>query len=231
MVQMSLILGDCLEEMKKIPDKSIDCVITDPPYFIGFSSFGKTSNRQDWGNHTLLVHLFDSIFTEFKRMLKKNGKLFVFCDWRTYPSFYLASTKYFNIPNLIVWDYNWIKAGTHFRFSHEFILYGIMEETEGPEDRTISDVWHIKPINFTIERNHQAEKPLEIIDKMLNVSTKENQTILDPFMGSGTTGVACKRLNRNFIGIEIDPKYFEIAKRRIEAVPERLNFFVKEAKK
>ena len=78
------------------------------------------------------------------------------------------------------------------------------------------DVWRIKPINFTDKNKlHNAQKPVELCEKAILNSSKENETVLDTFMGCGTTGVACKKLNRNFIGIELDKKYFDIAEKRI----------------
>jgi len=180
-LKMHLIQGDCLEILPKIESRSIDCIITDPPYFIGFKSSavkeGTTSGRQDWGNHTMLTPLFDRIFKEYERILKRNGRVFMFTDWRTYPTLYFSAAKFMRISNMIVWDYGWIKAGTQFRFTHELILHTTMPETKSPKNRSLSDVWRIKPINFTQKRHHQAEKPTAVIDVMLKNTTKEGDTI------------------------------------------------------
>jgi len=208
--------GDALELLQDIPNNSIDTVITDPPYFIGFNSSAKEGGRQDWGNHTMLTPLFDILYKEFVRILKKDGRIFMFTDWRTYPTLYMSASKHIRVSNLIVWDYGWIKAGTQFRFTHELILHGTMPEAKSPKNRSTSDVWRIKPINFTVERRHPAEKPVEIIQKMLRETTEEGDLILDCFAGSGTTAEACKLLNRDYICIEINEDYFNVANERLK---------------
>ena len=125
--------------------------------------------------------------------------------------------KYFNIKNLIVWDYEWIKAGSHYRFSHEFIIYAIQGDAKRKFSASERDVWRIRPINFTSkEKLHNAQKPLELVQKMIVNSSNGNDVVLDTFMGSGTTAVACIETNRNYIGFEIDENYYRTALRRIE---------------
>jgi len=207
---------DCLEELPKIEDNSIDCIITDPPYFIGFNSSAKEGGRQDYGNFTMLKPLFSILFKEFERILKPDGRVFMFTDWRTYPIVNICASEFMRVSNLIVWDYGWIKAGTQFRFTHEFIVHATMHKAKSPKDRAMSDVWRIKPINFTTKRNHPAEKPVEIIRRMLKECTEEGDLILDCFMGSGTTAIACKQLNRNFLGFEINQRYIDTYNSRLE---------------
>ncbi len=215
---INLIKGNCIEELKDIENESVDCIITDPPYCIGASSNGTKSNFTD----TLMLEpFFDKIFSEFKRVLKNGGVIYLNTDWRTYPLLYPIFTKYFKMPNLIVWDYKWIKAGIYYRFRHEFIMYGIKENKKRSFDGGQADIWDIRCINYTNLKTklHQAQKPIELIEKILFNETKEGDIVLDAFMGSGTTGVACKLNNRKFIGIEIDDKMFEVAKNRIAKAP------------
>jgi len=207
---------DCLEGLKQIDDKSIDCVITDPPYFLGFKSTGKELGREDWGNQSLLAPIFDALFKELARVLKPNGRVFMFTHWKTYPALYLSAIKHIRVSNLIVWDFGWIKAGRQFRFTHELVLHATMPEAKSPKNRGTSDVWRIKPVNHTRPRFHLAEKPVEIIRKMLEETTEPGDLILDCFMGSGTTAVACKQMNRDFIGFEIRQDFVDIANKRLE---------------
>lgn len=206
---------DCLEGIKKIPKNKVDCIITDPPYFIGFNSSAKEGGRQDWGSHTMLKPLFNTLYKEFVRILKPTGRVFMFTDWRTYPTLYLCASKFIRVSNLIVWNYGWIKAGTQFRFTHEFILHGTMPKAKSPKNRSTSDVWEHKPVNFTVKRRHPAEKPVEIIRHMLLETTKQGDLIFDPFIGSGTTAVACKQLKRNYIGFELNEDYVKSATERL----------------
>lgn len=212
--RIQLMQGDCLELMRDIPDGAVDMVLTDPPYCIGTTSNGKQGNFTD---NNLIRPFFEILFSEYKRVCKPTAALYINTDWRTYPFLYPILQKYFDVRNLIVWDYEWIKAGAHYRFSHEFIIYCIMPECKRTFSPTERDVWRIKPINYTNKNKlHNAQKPVELCEKAIRNSTSEGEAVLDTFMGSGTTGVACVNLNRDFIGMEIDEHYFDVAKKRIE---------------
>ena len=213
MMTIQLFNGDCLEIIKEIENQSINLIVTDPPYCVGTTSNGKQGNFTD---NNLIKPFFNILFSEFKRCLKSDGAIYINTDWRTYPFLYPILQQYFNVRNCLVWDYEWIKAGSHYRFSHEFIIYCTMPDCKRNFAASERDVWRIKPINFTDKNKlHNAQKPVELCEKAILNSSKENETVLDTFMGSGTTGVACKKLNRNFIGIELDKKYFDIAEKRI----------------
>lgn len=212
---------DCLEGMKRIPDNTIDLVVTDPPYCIGTTSNGK---KGSWSDNNLIKPFFDAYFMALKRVCKHESELYINTDWRTYPFLYPIMQEYFSIKNLIVWDYEWIKAGSHYRFSHEFIIYAVKGEAKRKFKASDRDVWRIRPINFTSPKKlHNAQKPLELIRKMILNSSFEGDTVLDTFMGSGTTAVACKYLKRNFIGFEIDRGYYNIANKRLEDLEYDLN--------
>lgn len=215
MVELNRIYNeDCLEGMKRIPDNTVDLVVTDPPYCIGTTSNGQKGSFSD---NNLIRPFFDAYFRELKRVCKEKSELYINTDWRTYPFLYPIMQKYFNIKNLIVWDYEWIKAGSHYRFSHEFIVYAIQGDVKRKFSASERDVWRIRPINFTSkEKLHNAQKPLELVKKMIMNSSKESDIILDTFMGSGTTAVVCIESKRNYIGFEIDENYFKIALQRIE---------------
>ena len=214
-----VICGDSLDELKLLPAQHYKAVITDPPYFIGFNNSAKDGGgRQDLGNSTMLNPLFDALFTEIIRVLRKDGVLFMFTDWRTYPTLYNRLSRYMDIKNMIVWDFKWIKAGTHFRFSHELIVYATMPEATGPEDRTVRDVWDFKPINFTVARNHPAEKAVEIMEYMIQHCTAPGEAILDCFAGSGPTGIAAKKQNRRYTLIEINPDHVATCEKRLQEV-------------
>jgi len=192
--------ADCLEKMKEIPDKSIDLVLTDPPYGLGFEygSFNDTQNN--------LSILIKNTMPEFLRISKRTVLTCGHTNMWHYPQ-----------PT---WIMAWInEAGANmnswgFTCWQPILCYGkdpYLENRMGARqdiiyDKHISKKWI----------QHPCPKPDEFIKKLLlRCSVKETDTIFDPFMGSGTTGVACKELGRNFIGIEISPQYFEIAKNRI----------------
>ena len=135
---------------------------------------------------------------------------------------YPLINQYFIQRNLIVWDYGWIKGGYFYRFRHELIIFATNGESkrEFENNNDNSDVWNIKCINYTNKKTklHQAQKPVELIEKMILNSSHEGDTVLDCFVGSGTTCEACIKNNRHFVGFEIDEKYFNIANERIAKV-------------
>lgn len=205
---------DCLEGMKNLPDGSIDLIATDPPYCVGASSNGTKSSFTDFN---LMRPFFEQCFNEWRRILKDGGHAYCCTDWRTYPFLYPLIIKYLTVRNLIVWDFNWIKAGNFYRPTHELIIFA----TNGKSKRTFSncesDVWRVRTINYTDPNKlHPSQKSVELMERMIKNSSLEGDTVLDPFAGSATTAVACINLNRNFIGYELDEKYFDIAKKRID---------------
>ena len=210
---IKLIHGDCLLKIKDISTSSIDLVVTDPPYCIGTTSNGK---RGSWSDNNLIRPFFEQFFEELRRITKDTSEVYINTDWRTYPFLYPIMQNYFEIKNLIIWDYEWIKAGSFYRFSHEIIIYGVRENAKRRFSASERDVWRIKPINYTNKNKlHNSQKPIELIIKIIKNSSCEGDTIFDAFSGSGTTAVACLMTNRKFIGFEIDDKYFKIATDRI----------------
>ena len=205
--------ADCMDILPKIPEKSIDLVVTDPPYSIGTTS---TGHKGSWVDNNLINPFFKILRDELFRILKDKGELYINTDWRTYPFLFPIFIDKFRIPNCIVWDYEWIKAGSHYRFSYELIIYANKKEGQKRKfSASERDVWRIAPINFTGDKNHPAEKPIDLIVKMINNSSVEPDIIFDPFLGSGTTAVAAKQLGRKYIGIEMTEKYCEITVQRL----------------
>ena len=252
--------GDCLELMKDIPDKSIDAIITDPPY-------GTTTCKWD------SVIPFDKMWKQLNRIIKPNGAILLFGQ-EPFSSFLRCS----NINNYR-YDWIWDKVSTtNFANAKKMPLscYEVisvfykslptynpqMTDAKSDRIRPIS-----KPKENTSETNKQAsgktrqysenydntkrfprkiievscrlaecnslnrvhptQKPELLMEYLIKTYTNDNEVVLDFTMGSGTTGVACVNTNRNFIGMELDDKYFEIAKERIEkaiAEKERMLF-------
>lgn len=202
-MKCELINGDCLEEMKKIPDGSIDLVLTDPPYGIGKpKTTGFTKKRGDFGKYKtdkkVTKEYLDVIFR-----ISKNQVIF----GAQYYLDYLPPTK-----EMWMWDK---KTGKNYFADGELIWTSYTGTI-----RIFQHQWCgcFKDSERGIKAVHPNQKPIKVMEWCLR-KTNEGDTVLDPFMGSGTTGVACKNLNRNFIGIELDKEYYEIAKKRIEDIP------------
>ena len=206
---------DCLEGIQKIASASIDTIITDPPYFIGMTHNGKKGNYNDL---IIMKPFFDSLFSEFSRVIKENGKVYIFCDWRTYAFYYPLLLKHISVRNMLVWD-KISGPGSSYAFTHELILFA---EKDTPCMKG-SNIFRIPGFSVGAKKTngemlHPTQKPVEVIEKLITDSTKEGDLVLDCFMGSGTTAVAAKKLNRNFIGFEIQEKYITISENRLKQV-------------
>lgn len=204
-----------MEGIQKIASASIDTIITDPPYFIGMTHNGKKGNYNDL---IIMKPFFDSLFSEFSRVIKENGKVYIFCDWRTYAFYYPLLLKHISVRNMLVWD-KISGPGSSYAFTHELILF---TEKDTPYMKG-SNIFRIPGFSAGAKKTngemlHPTQKPVEVIEKLITDSTKEGDLVLDCFMGSGTTAVAAKKLNRNFIGFEIQEKYITISENRLKQV-------------
>lgn len=201
--------GDCLELMRDIPDGTVDAVVTDPPYGVGYSGRWNSDwkaihndNSLDW-----LDYLNSTIY----RVLAENAIYISFYGWPHADTF-LTSWKaaQFKPVSHLVWKKNQIGLGYWTRGQHEQAYVLVKGKPKRP-DKAASDV-----LGWTRVRKpeHPTQKPLDAMLPLMTF-TQLGDLILDPFMGSGTTGVACVKTGRRFIGIEKEPQYFEIAKKRI----------------
>jgi len=323
MPNISLLQGDCLEVLKTLEDKSVDLILTDPPYNIGKAKWDKVPNYIEWCGKWII---------ECQRVLKDNGSFYWWhndmvqiaqlMEW-------IRANTGFVFNSFIVWDKGdfralaWKNPGDdsnlrswfntceyclfytfqdktglstvmldtnnfptmrgYFKRLQEYIglnkkqilerigqnadhcfrwnssqwdmptpetykqlidtfgidrwdgfreyeglrreYEGLRREYEGLRyvhnlDKNHNNVW--KSSEHNSGKQHPTQKPIDLMERIVKTSSKEGGIILDPFMGSGTTGVACKNLNRNFIGIEMEPEYIKIAEARINAVPTKL---------
>lgn len=208
----TLYLGDCLEIVPTLP--KVDAVITDPPYGINTKSDG-SGKLSPWGDLCNSALWYAAWIGAVRSRLQPTGSLWTCLNWRSLVTFQKASCDVaWPIESLMVWDKQWIGPGgtRGLRPSYELVaLFG------GPDfavkDRGLADVQRFQVGSFK-PNGHPAEKPIALMDFL--VKHAGGKAVLDPFMGSGTTGVAAARAGREFIGIEMDPKWFDIACRRIE---------------
>ena len=231
--------GDCLEIMKDIPDKSIDLIVTDPPYDVSVTGGGGTINKVKKLNKSLedLVEVnitngydIEILGEEFMRVMKEPN-IYLWCNKIQIPEYF----KFYVDKHKCKFDIIcWHKTNALPTYSNkylsdtEYLLY--FRKGKGkcfPKSYEDAKTYYIAPINHKDKEKykHPTIKPLDITRKLIKNSSNENDVVLDPFMGSGTTGVACKELHRNFIGIELDKTYFEIAKKRIEGTKRECQLF------
>ena len=197
---VELILGDCIDVMRGMDDNSVDAVITDPPYGIGETNEKNLSRNRvahpidyghfDWDNQPASVEQISEIIRVSKEQVIFGGNYFVLP-----PS-----------SSWIVWDK--INSG-------DFADCELAWTSHKKAVRKIAYMWNGMIKQKPEKRYHPTQKPLAVMKWVLENYTKKGDTIFDPFFGSGTTGVACVQTGRNFMGIEIDPTYFAIAKKRI----------------
>ena len=217
--------GDCLEVMKDIPDKSIDLVVIDPPYELETQrggGFFRKSNEKRRKYQDEIESMMNGISEQLLDILcnkMKKVNMYIFCS-RTQMLTLLNYANKNNFSwNLLTWHKNNPIPTCNNKYLNDTEYIVFMRE-KGVQ---VFGSYHTKKSYFITSVNkkekqlygHPTIKPLDIIENLIINSSQENDTILDCFMGSGTTGVACKNLNRNFIGIELDEKYFNIAKERI----------------
>lgn len=227
---IELLHGDCIDLLPKIPDESIDSIITDPPYFLGMTHNGQ---RGCFNDIAICKPFYEKLFNEYNRVLTPAGCLYFFCDWRSYAFYYPIMYSILGVKNMLVWDK---KAGTgnYYSYQHELVMFTTKRHEFNVKGTcsVISDVPSFcsgaKKTNG--EKLHPTQKPIELIEKFILHSTTEGNTVLDSFMGSGTTGVASINTGRRFIGMELDDEYFCIAKTRLEnSIKEKqLDLFYKE---
>lgn len=214
---ITLLHGDCIDLLPKIPDGSINTIVTDPPYFLGMTHNGQKGCFNDLA---ICRPFYQKLFTEYKRVLKPNGCVYFFCDWRIYAFYYPIMNGILGVKNMLVWD-KVSGPGSFYTYQHELIIFHTKRNTFNVKG-TRSILTGIRSFSGGAkktngEKVHPTQKPVELIEKFITDSTDEGDTVLDTFAGSGTCGVACINTGRRFIGMELDDGYFEIAKKRIES--------------
>lgn len=232
---------DNLEYLKKLPDNCVDLVVTDPPYNVSIKQNIIIKGRtlvKDFGAWDYNFNP-EPILKELKRVLKPNGQIYIFCGTNQIPQYMrILKDKWF-FRNLLIW-YKRNPAPriskTNFVFASEYIIYGINEKGK-PSNSTFNfskqnEMHNVFITNALQGRErlkvgnksvHPTQKPLEILQKLIETSSNKGDIVLDVFMGVGSTAVASILTNRNFLGCEIDPNYVKFANQRIEEVRNETN--------
>ena len=224
---------DCLDVLSNLKNDSVDLIATDPPYEINFE-------KNKWDKPNQLN--WDVLASEFKRICKPNANIIIFQGWSNVCTTKNTLDKYFDIKDWIIYDRIKGRGGKKSLVStREDILWyvcnpndytynkisstikkktgGTIGKRNGNEFRALSNVWtDISPIvPWSKERvKHPTQKPLQIMNRIITLFSNENDVVLDPFMGSGSTCMACFSLNRRYIGIEKDIEYFNVFQNRIK---------------
>tara|TARA_R110002126_G_C10223673_1_gene479292 strand:+ start:42 stop:638 length:597 start_codon:yes stop_codon:yes gene_type:complete len=194
---MQLYNDDCSKILPTLPDKSVDLILTDPPYDMES------------------LFLFEILLKHSERLLKDNGNLITLCGH--HQMFHILNIE----TTLRKWWIGWFNHNRSNRiFGKNLITKGkpflwYQNKLRSKTPKVPFDTISLPKEDWT-KKNHKWEQPIKFFEHFVEFLTEQDGTVLDCFMGSGSSGIACKNLNRNFIGIEIDKNYFDIAKNRIE---------------
>lgn len=216
-----LLHGDCLELMKKIPDNSIDLIVTDPPYLIRYKTNYRKDKNHDFCSEILNDNNYDCISNYIKecyRILKNDTAMYMFCNCDRVDFFKQQLEQAgFIIKNMIIWvKNNWTAGDLKAQFGKQYeIIFLVNKGRKYFNGKRITDVWNFDRVAGK-NQLHQNQKPVDLLEQCILKHSNENDVVFDGFMGSGSTGVACFNTNRNFIGIELNEDYYNIAKNRIE---------------
>lgn len=191
-------------------------ILTDPPYGISYASNMRVKSQkfkmlQNDNNDNRLF-----AYSDFARILKDNSVCVVFASWKNVCADIVELRKHFDIKNIIVW----FKGGggmgdlKHTLATDYELVIVCHKGKRKIRGKRIGSVWQFSKVNPNA-MIHPTEKPIELLETLIEKFADETAIVLDPFMGSGTTGVACVNTNRCFMGIELDEHYFNVAKERI----------------
>lgn len=222
---MNIQCGNTLDLIKAIPDNSIDCIVTDPPYKINSYGNSGTSGGMFQKKLTMCGKVFNhneisvsDYAPDLFRVLKSGGHCYIMTNHVNLIEMLNVLTDVgFHFIKCLIWDKGNKIMGQYYMSQFEYIIFLRKGEGVGINNCGTSDIISIpnkkqKQLGSNI---HDTEKPVNLMRMLIENSTQEMQTVLDPFMGSGSTGVACRICNRNFIGFEIDPEYYAICESRI----------------
>lgn len=227
---------DCLQTMKSMPDESIDLVVTDCPYHI--VQGGATSNknrlggildkdRKDVKMGKLFKHnqiKFSEWLPDVYRVLKQNTHCYIMINGRNLKDLQIEAEKVgFVFQNLLVWRKDNAVVNQFYQNQLEFILF-----LRKGAAKYINDMGHSNCLsvpNILGNKRHPTEKPIPLMRVMIENSSKKGDVVFDPFMGGGSTAIACMQSDRHFVGCEIDKQYFDVAMQRIKGETKQMELF------
>lgn len=216
MTTQTIINADCLEYMKTLPDKSFDLILTDPPYSRNTITAHSREGIRNLADLSIQEFFYREMFVQIARLLKDGGVCFTFCDDLFYPILFATSYNSLQGHSLITWDKEHISFGRPIRKRHELIMY--TSKGGGGTFYPSDERKHFPSvISYQREYNnvHGAQKPVGLLKDLIKHFCPNNGKVLDPFLGSGSTLVACKILGMDAVGIELSSEYCEISRKRL----------------
>lgn len=235
MNKINLNIGDALIELKKIKSSSVDLIIADPPYNLK-KNYGNNNDDKEFNEY---LNFTNSWMAEAKRVLKKDGTIYVFMGVKFISYLFKILEKDLSLiyNSWITWHYTQGMGKTKgfsprhddilvFNKSEDYIFnldairvpQKFYRERNNMRGANPGDVWEFSHIHYSNpnRQNHPTQKPEGLIERLVLASSNEKDLVLDPFFGSGTTARVCQQLNRNFVGIELNPKYKKLTQERLK---------------
>ena len=213
----NLVHGDCIEELERLADGSVDCVVTDPPYGINYVSNFRTVESEvvkSVANDTIedAVMLWNNTCAILERKMKADSHLYCFTSWKVYPYFVNIISKYFKVKNCLIWEKNnWSMGDLDGNYAEQYEM--VIFATKG--NRKLNGGRDTNILHFDRVANssllHSCEKPVDLLSFLIEKSTDGGELVADPFMGSGSTMVAAKNVGRQYWGCELDEDNYRIA--------------------
>ncbi len=214
------LLGDATRILETIPDNSLDLLLTDPPYGIDYESEHREVNPfEKMENDTLdkTISILDKVLALVNKKLKDNSHVYIFTSWKTNPSIRRIVEKYFTLKNVLVWEKNNWTAGdldANYGQIHEFILFAHKgrRHLNGKRDASVLHFDRV-PENG---RSHPTEKPLKLLEYLIEKSSQSGEVVCDPFAGVASSCVAAKNKGRKYLGIELEKRWYELGLARLQ---------------
>lgn len=224
---------DCRELMKEMIKQNIkvDCIVTDPPYLMQYMAKRKDKTHKFCkpilgdDDEQLIIDYIELCY----QILKDDSAIYLFCNSNKIDVFKMKMEQVgFNIKNIIIWVKDNGTMGdleAQFAKQYEFIIYANKGRAKfNPQYKRLTDVWNMTRVS-KIGKIHQNQKPLELIERMVMISSRPGELVFDGFMGSFTTAVACHNLDRRYLGAELDKDEYEAGRERLENTLAQATFF------
>jgi len=219
--------ADFRDRVHELADGSVDCLITDPPYGINYKSDRRKVALFKDGDAEIVgdgleesLVLLDDMCRLMRPKLKSDAHIYIFTTWRVMHLVVPVVSKYFYVKNCLVWDKRVHGSGDlahDYAPQHEFILYCWLDKDSG-RPLALPRPTNVLPFIrlYGSQMSHPTQKPLVLLQFLIEKSVPSGGLVVDPFAGSGTTLVAAKSLGCRYWGCEVDREYYEVAKKRLE---------------
>lgn len=214
-------LQDCIEGMRAISDDSVDLIVSDPPYLIAYETNHRKDKTHDFCSpiaNDSNPQIIKDYMRECYRILKQDHAFYAFCSSKTLDFFKSAAQDaHFKLKNTIIWvKNNWTAGDLQAQFGQQYEPILLLNKGRAfIKGKRLSDVWAFDRV-VGPKQVHQNQKPVSLIEQCILKHSDPGDVVFDGFMGSGTTAIAARNTGREFLGFEIESRYFDIIAKRLK---------------